>query len=92
VLNLNGVGGKCGSTYIDRNFYQRLSERFGLAFDNVPHARKAPGSRFMNEFEKLKMQFGSRDYLGPQEIGPINLMIPTNSHYDAENQAVKLTQ
>jgi molecular chaperone DnaK (HSP70) len=54
-----GAGGKCGSTYIDRHFFQWMSNTFGEAFENVPFDRKGPGSKFMREFETSKKEFGS---------------------------------
>ncbi|KAK3362432.1 hypothetical protein B0T25DRAFT_575175 [Lasiosphaeria hispida] len=47
-----GIGGKCGSTYIDRNFLMLMARRFGQAFEDVPMKRKGPGSEFMKCFEK----------------------------------------
>uniref|UniRef100_A0A093VJ31 Heat shock 70 kDa protein 12B n=1 Tax=Talaromyces marneffei PM1 TaxID=1077442 RepID=A0A093VJ31_TALMA len=53
-----GIGGKCGSTALDRNFYKLMSERFGPAFDTLPAKKKGPGSAFMGRFEVLKRNFG----------------------------------
>ena len=52
------AGGKCGGTYIDRNLHKLLAQRFGRAFTSLPPERIGPGSRFMNEFESKKRNFG----------------------------------
>ncbi|CAG8949948.1 hypothetical protein HYFRA_00004279 [Hymenoscyphus fraxineus] len=86
-----GTGGKCGSTYVDRNLHSLLSERFGSSFDDVPFLQKGPGSRFMLSFEKCKKDFGSTDDREILEIGPIKLEIPDSDHYDADDRSVLLT-
>ncbi|EGD99513.1 hypothetical protein TESG_06780 [Trichophyton tonsurans CBS 112818] len=53
-----GIGGKCGSTAIDRNLYRLMSRRFGKAFDMLPAKKKGPGSEFMRKFEIVKKDFG----------------------------------
>ncbi|OJJ58314.1 hypothetical protein ASPSYDRAFT_1179147 [Aspergillus sydowii CBS 593.65] len=53
-----GIGGKCGSTAVDRKFYNLMSEIFGKAFSDLPRRRTAPGSEFMNKFEIIKRDFG----------------------------------
>lgn len=58
LLLSHSVGGKCGSTALDRNFYKLMSERFGPAFDTLPAKKKGPGSAFMGRFEVLKRNFG----------------------------------
>ncbi|CZR67409.1 related to hsp70 protein [Phialocephala subalpina] len=86
-----GVGGKCGSTYIDRNLHTLLSKRFGSSFDNIAFAQKGPGSRFMISFEKHKRDFGRNDDRDILEIGPIRLEVPDSEHYDEVERMVKLT-
>jgi hypothetical protein len=88
---LISVGGKCGSTYIDRNLHKLLSERFGEAFDNVPHAQKGPGSKLMTCFEQLKQDFGRNDDRGDRELSPINLGLPDSPFYDSEERMVPLS-
>lgn len=36
-----GVGGKCGSTYIDRLFLDLMSAQFGRAFNDLPPKKRA---------------------------------------------------
>ncbi|KAB8303126.1 hypothetical protein EYC80_004577 [Monilinia laxa] len=72
-----GVGGKCGSTNIDRNLHLLLSKRFGSAFDDLPFSQTGPDSRFMAAFEI--------------EIGPPNLDVPDSAHFDEAERLVLLT-
>ncbi|KAF8857613.1 hsp70-like protein [Acephala macrosclerotiorum] len=66
-----GVGGKCGGTYIDRNLYKLLSERFGAAFTSLPPDITGPGSTFMQQFESKKKNFTSI----PASSRPIKLTL-----------------
>ncbi|KAF1995081.1 hsp70-like protein [Amniculicola lignicola CBS 123094] len=52
-----GIGGKCGGTFIDRNLYQLLTQRYGTAFTSLPPEHTGPGSRFMQAFESKKRAF-----------------------------------
>ena len=85
------VGGKCGSTYIDRNLHTLLSERFGSRFKDLAFAQKGPGSKFMMSFEKYKRDFGLNDDRDIREIGPIRLDVPDSVHFDEDERMVKLT-
>ncbi|KAL4876440.1 hypothetical protein BJY04DRAFT_231620 [Aspergillus karnatakaensis] len=53
-----GTGGKCGSTAIDRKFYDLMRQELGKSFDDLPRRKVAPGSEFMNKFELVKRDFG----------------------------------
>jgi hypothetical protein len=88
---LRSIGGKCGSTYIDRNLHTLLSKRFGSSFDSLPFAQKGPGSKLMISFEKYKQDFGLSDDRDIREIGPVRLDVPDSEHYDEEERMVKLT-
>lgn len=85
------LGGKCGSTYIDRNLYSLLSKRFGSSFDDLPFSQKGPGSRFMLSFETYKKSFGLNDDGDSMEIGPITLDVPESEYYDEDQRLVILT-
>ncbi|PGH03861.1 hypothetical protein GX51_03849 [Blastomyces parvus] len=87
-----GVGGKCGSTAVDRNFYQLMSDRFGDAFDNLPMKRKRPGSEFMNKFEVIKKDFGHSNEPTTFEL-PLNMNAPyaKPGHFDDEERMVLLS-
>ncbi|RKL00215.1 hypothetical protein BFJ68_g12900 [Fusarium oxysporum] len=52
-----GAGGKCGGTFVDRNLYKLLSERFGTAFTDLGPQHVGPGSQFMDQFEMHKRDF-----------------------------------
>lgn len=87
-----GAGGKCGSTYVDRNLHSLLSSWFGSSFDDLPFAQKGPGSNFMASFETYKKSFGLSDDKYTREIGPIRLSLLLESeHYDEDERLVKLT-
>ncbi|RAH86012.1 actin-like ATPase domain-containing protein [Aspergillus japonicus CBS 114.51] len=90
---LTGIGGKCGSTAIDRNFYKLMSHRFGKAFDNLPVSAKGPGSHFTNRFEVIKKDFGDSCFLDILEL-PLNMTLPkakSSKHFDADERLVKIT-
>ncbi|BCR91386.1 Hsp70 family protein [Aspergillus chevalieri] len=84
-----GIGGKCGSTAVDRNLYQLMSDRFGDAFDSLPMKRKGPGSEFMKNFEVIKRDFGNSDEERIFEL-PINMAVedPNPEHFDDEERMV----
>jgi molecular chaperone DnaK (HSP70) len=87
-----GIGGKCGSTYIDRNFFQLMSRRFGSAFEDVPLRRKGPGSEFMASFEKAKQSFGTTEN-DSFEVYPIDMQGEFGQdHYDEDEAAVILSR
>ncbi|XWW96770.1 hypothetical protein V2A60_004750 [Cordyceps javanica] len=56
-----GVAGKCGATFIDRNFFKLMSDRFGEAFTSLEPGLIGPGSAFMNQFEQRKKDFSRND-------------------------------
>ncbi|GFF52593.1 heat shock 70 kDa protein 12A [Aspergillus udagawae] len=87
-----GIGGKCGSTAVDRNFYQLMSDRFGDAFDNLPTKRKSPGSEFMKRFEIIKRDFGNSDEETTFEL-PLNMTVanPEPEFFDEEERLVLIS-
>jgi hypothetical protein len=87
----NLIGGKCGSTYIDRNFHALLSKRFGSAFDDLSFGQKGPGGKLMNAFQVFKRDFGRTDNADEREIGPINLDVPESEYYDPDDRMVLLS-
>ncbi|KAI9675985.1 MAG: hypothetical protein M1822_008371 [Bathelium mastoideum] len=88
---VEGAGGKCGSTYIDRQFHQWMSGKFGSAFDNLKYEKRGPGSAFMKDFEEHKCDFGSSDDL--DHIYEIRLVmdVPDSEYYDQDESVVKVT-
>ncbi|KAK2834840.1 hypothetical protein FQN49_006865 [Arthroderma sp. PD_2] len=87
-----GIGGKCGSTYIDRNFNQWMQDTFGEEYTSVPMRLRGPGSRFMNSFESAKRNFGGPNDDRGVEVGPIRMDIGPNVHYDDDELVVKLSK
>ncbi|KAL2862593.1 Hsp70 family protein [Aspergillus lucknowensis] len=87
-----GVGGKCGSTAVDRNFYKLMSDRFGDDFDKLPIKRKSPGSEFMNKFEIIKRDFGNSDEKTIFEL-PLNMTVanPDPKYFDEEERLVLIS-
>ncbi|KAH8804545.1 Hsp70 family protein-like protein [Xylogone sp. PMI_703] len=85
-----GIGGKCGSTYIDRNLHKLLTKRFGSAFKNVPSTQKGPGSAFMRCFEGVKRDFGLFTTSEEKEIYPLRLDIEESKYYDPEESTIKI--
>ncbi|RAO68865.1 uncharacterized protein BHQ10_004877 [Talaromyces amestolkiae] len=84
-----GIGGKCGSTALDRNFYKLMSERFGPAFDKLPMKRKGPGSTFMSCFERIKRNFGHNSEDTTHDIEfPMRSLEVDPQYYDDDDQAV----
>lgn len=87
------AGGKCGATFIDRNLYDLMSQRFGQAFEEVEMRRKGPGSRFMNAFESVKRSFGTPGDDRVQEIGPLIMKgVDSSDWYDDDEGMVRLTR
>ena len=87
VANEN-VGGKCGSTYIDRNFNEWMVNTFGRAFTNVPVKDRGPGSRFMDCFESCKKKFDSTEGQQSFEIWPIRMSVQSPKYEEDEGSVV----
>jgi hypothetical protein len=97
---VEGIGGKCGSTYIDRAFHRWMLETFGSAFESLTFEKTGPGSRFMKEFESHKRDFGyspnhDQDYnIDLDHPYEINLVIPgatDSAHYDSDESVIKFS-
>ncbi|KAI9866990.1 MAG: hypothetical protein M1813_000388 [Trichoglossum hirsutum] len=86
---LVGEGGKCGSTYIDRQFHQWMSNKFGDKFNNLPFSNKGPGSRFMKEFECCKRDYGSNSDV-EYEFTLVMKDVEDSEFYDADQGLVKM--
>lgn len=88
-----GQGGRIGSTYIDRQFHHWMSSMFGPDFDNLDPRRIGPNSKFMQEFERLKRNFGRGRTM--KMIYEISLFMPKvkySKHYDDDEGVVKITK
>lgn len=93
-----GVGGKCGSTYIDRNFNEWMTATFGTAYTSIELRKRGPGSQMMQNFETAKMAFGSHRGIDDEhifEVENVNMNILDDNLkfecYDVEEQTIKLT-
>lgn len=90
-----GIGAKCGSTYIDRNFNTWMVNKFGEAYTSLSQKKRGAGSAFMRSFEAQKKIFGSkllgRDDQKYIEIEHIDMDIPSSSRYDNDEAVVNLT-
>jgi hypothetical protein len=90
---LVGTGGKCGSTYIDRNLHALMTKRFGDAFTKLPEKQKCPGSIFMNSFETIKRDFGWGETSRTARIGPLALRdVEDSEWYDTDDNTIFLSQ
>jgi len=81
---------------IDRNLYKLMSNRYGNAWTDVAMDRRCPGSRFMNEFERHKRDFGSmneaRDMTLRLRLKGIDEAHPKCVQYDPEEGEITLTR
>ncbi|RSL72961.1 hypothetical protein CEP53_000914 [Fusarium sp. AF-6] len=92
-----GGGGKCGGTFVDRNFHDFMKKRFGKAFKSLGPEMTGPGSRFMDHFEMAKRDFS----LNHPKTRPHRLHLPMASlkgksaskkYYDSRFGYVLITQ
>jgi molecular chaperone DnaK (HSP70) len=89
---VEGAGGKCGSTYIDRQFHAWMSNIFGGSFDNLKFEKKGPGSRFMKAFESAKKDFGTSDDLDQvYELDLVMNGVGQSDYYNDEESVVTIT-
>lgn len=88
---IEGMGGKCGSTYIDRKFHSWLAEVFGQEFKELSFDKKGPGSRLMREFELIKRDFGAIH--DPNQEFEVTLVMKAKDsmNYDKDESLVKFS-
>ncbi|KAK4079792.1 hypothetical protein Trihar35433_897 [Trichoderma harzianum] len=55
-----GIAGKCGGTFVDRNLFKLMADRFGDAFTSLGPEEIGPGSSFMDQFELKKKDFSKK--------------------------------
>ncbi|PYI36946.1 actin-like ATPase domain-containing protein [Aspergillus indologenus CBS 114.80] len=87
-----GIGGKCGSSAIDRSFYRLMFQRFGSAFENLSPRYTGPGSSFMNKFEIVKRGFGQTPQTSFELPLKMKLCRPDPAHYDEEERLVTIDE
>lgn len=86
-------GGMCGSTYVDRAFWEWMEEKFGEASRNIQFEKKGPGSRLMKEFEAFKHRFAPKGQ--SEDELEIHLYMPrvkSSNFYNAEEKIVLLNR
>ncbi|OJJ02097.1 hypothetical protein ASPVEDRAFT_887752 [Aspergillus versicolor CBS 583.65] len=83
-----GIGGKCGSTAVDRKFYNLMGQIFGKAFSDLPRRRTAPGSDFMNKFEIIKRDFGYSSAETTHELFLNMNPVGVNAEYFNEDESL----
>ncbi|KAH8665032.1 hypothetical protein BGZ60DRAFT_432284 [Tricladium varicosporioides] len=87
---LVGVGAMCGSTFIDQNFNDWMTKKFGAAYTSIDPEARGPSSNFFRQFEIVKRNFTGPGHTKRIDVWPINLMAPKSAHYDKRNFTVRL--
>jgi hypothetical protein len=88
---LTALGGKCGSTYIDRQFVKWMERKFGSKYTSLPWSARGPASNFMKAFESYKRDFGVS--LGSSQWYDLPLVmngVSDPQYYDEDTSDVKL--
>ncbi|KAK8143159.1 hypothetical protein G3M48_007622 [Beauveria asiatica] len=91
-----GIAGKCGATFVDRNFFKLMADRFGEAFTDLDPEQIGPGSTFMNQFEQRKKDFSRenvsrRAHRIPLFMPAMNYTSETEQFYEKRSSSVLLT-
>ncbi|OAA45111.1 Hsp70 family protein [Beauveria brongniartii RCEF 3172] len=91
-----GIAGKCGATFVDRNFFKLMTDRFGYAFLDLDPEKIGPGSHFMNHFEQHKKDFGysnvnRRAYRIPLFMPALKYTSKTEKFYEKRSSSILLT-
>ncbi|KAM3433684.1 hypothetical protein MY4824_005810 [Beauveria thailandica] len=91
-----GIAGKCGATFVDRNFFKLMADRFGEAFTDLDPEQIGPGSTFMNQFEQRKKDFSRgnvsrRAHRIPLFMPAMNYTSETEKFYEKRSSSVLLT-
>ncbi|KAL6364534.1 hypothetical protein LRP88_01937 [Fusarium phalaenopsidis] len=92
-----GGGGKCGGTFVDRNFHAHMEKHFGEAFTSLDPEITGPGSRFMDQFEMAKRDFSlnqpkTRPHRLHLPMESLRLSLESKKHYDSRFGYVLITQ
>ncbi|KAF5965228.1 Hsp70 chaperone protein [Fusarium bulbicola] len=83
-------GGKCGSTTIDRALHRLMVDRFGSAFSSLPYEKRGAGTKFMNQFESAKRDFGLSKRSRKYRLD-LRLQVPNSQWYDGDDNEVIIT-
>lgn len=81
------IGGKCGSTAIDRAFTELMETWFGPAFTNLPPPKRDVNSKFMEDFELVKRGFNGSS-LFKKHLLSLKMPLRFFGHYDDEDNVV----
>ncbi|KAK5719921.1 hypothetical protein LTR15_007194 [Elasticomyces elasticus] len=88
---LVGSGGKCGSTYIDRNFIKWMEKRFGDSYTRLAWDKRGPASIFMKDFESHKRDFGTpRSASDCYEMTLVMDGVQDSKYYETQTSEVKI--
>ena len=86
-----GTGGKCGSTYVDREFIKWMESTFKGFYTNLNWANRGPTSSLMKAFEGVKRDAGkSKDPRKYHEMVCVMPGLDDCEHYDADTHSVKI--
>ncbi|CAM1511902.1 Fc.00g094150.m01.CDS01 [Cosmosporella sp. VM-42] len=91
-----GVAGKCGGTFVDRNLFKLLAQRFGDAFTSLGPDQIGPASPFMDQFELRKKDFSlknpsRRAQRIPLFMPQLQLTPALEKYYEKRSNSVLLT-
>ncbi|KAM3557081.1 hypothetical protein ARSEF4850_005239 [Beauveria asiatica] len=91
-----GIAGKCGATFVDRNFFKLMADRFGEAFTDLDPEQIGPGSTFMNQFEQRKKDFSygninRRAHRIPLFMPALKYTSRTETFYEKRSSSILLT-
>ncbi|KAM3500197.1 hypothetical protein MY10362_006621 [Beauveria mimosiformis] len=91
-----GIAGKCGATFVDRNFFKLMADRFGEAFTDLDPEQIGPGSTFMNQFEQRKKDFSHgnisrRAHRIPLFMPALKYTSRTETFYEKRSSSILLT-
>ncbi|KAK1240839.1 hypothetical protein MKX07_006272 [Trichoderma sp. CBMAI-0711] len=92
-----GIAGKCGGTFVDRNLYRLLAQRFGDAFTSLDAQQIGPGSAFMDQFELKKKDFSmmtpsKRAHRLVLHMPDLKITPTIEKYYERRSSSVLLTQ
>ncbi|KAE9368265.1 actin-like ATPase domain-containing protein [Stipitochalara longipes BDJ] len=87
-----GMGGKCGSTAIDRNFIKWMEKKFGHHYTSLPLEKRRLGSKAMVEFERQKRNFRAAEGQSSFEIENMDMDAPDSDIFDSDEGIVKLSR
>ncbi|KAL7802898.1 actin-like ATPase domain-containing protein [Trichoderma afarasin] len=92
-----GIAGKCGGTFVDRNLFKLMADRFGDAFTSLGPEQIGPGSSFMDQFELKKKDFSKktpskRAHRLMLHMPGLKVSSAIEKYYERRSSSVLLTQ